>query len=81
MSRTAGTELSAVTLQIKIKFDGIDNIAIDDCASGAISTQIALIVIAREEANVATLANNDKRDGGVETHFLARACGEWELKV
>ena len=64
-----------MALQIKVKFNGVDNVAIDDCAGGAISAPIALVVIAREEANVVTLANNDKRDGGVETQFFACACG------
>ena len=75
MGRTAGTEQSTVTLQIKVKLDGIDNVAVDDCASRAISTPIALVLRAWEEANMVTLANNDKRDGGVATHFFARLCG------
>ena len=75
MGWAAGTEQSAVTLQIKVKLYGIDNVAVDDCASGAISAPIALVLRAWEEANVVTLANNDKRDSGIATHFFARACG------
>jgi hypothetical protein len=74
MGRTAGTEQSTVTLQIKVKFDRIDNIAVDDCASGAISAPITLVVRPREEANMVTFANNNERDGGVESQFFARFC-------
>ena len=80
MGRTAGTEQSAVTLQIKVKFDGIDNIAVDDCASGAISAPITLVIRPREEANMVTFANDNKRDGGVETQFFARVCGGMIIK-
>jgi hypothetical protein len=74
MGRTAGTEQSTVTLQIKVKFDRIDNIAVDDCASRAISALITLVLRLREEENMVTFANNDKRDGGVETQFFACFC-------
>ena len=76
MGRTAGTEQSTVTLQIKVKLYGIDNVAVDDCANEAISAQIALVFKAWEEANMLTLVDNDKRDGGVNTQFFARACKE-----
>ena len=75
MGRTAGTEQTTVALQIEIKLDGVDNVAVDDCASGAISAPIALIVGAREEANMVTLANNNKCDVCTETQFFACACG------
>lgn len=78
MGRTTGTEQTTVALQIKVKLDGIDNVAVDDCASRAISAPIALIARAREEANVVTLANNNKRDGSIETQFFARLCGRNE---
>jgi len=79
MGRTAGTEQTTVALQIKVKLDGIDNVAIDDCASGAISAPITLIARAREEANVVTLANNNECDGCLETQFFARASDEGKL--
>ena len=75
MGRTAGTEQTTVALQIEVKLDGIDNVTVDDCASRAISAPIALIARAREEANVVTLANNNKCDICAETQFFARACG------
>ena len=78
MGRTAGTEQSTVTLQIKVKFDRIDNIAVDDCASGAIPAPIALVIRPREEANMVAFANDNKCDGRVETQFFARFCGGHE---
>jgi len=75
MGRSAGTENTSVTLQIKVELDGMNNVAVDDCASWAISTPISLIFIAREEANVVMFGNNDERDVGVEAQFFARACG------
>jgi len=75
VGRTASTEQSTVTLQIKVKLDGIDNVAVDDCASGAISAPITLIFRSWEEANMVTLANNDKGNGGGETQFFARVYG------
>jgi len=81
MGRTVGTEQSTatLTLQIKVKLDGMDNVAVDDCASGAITATITFIFRAREEANVVTFANNDNRDGGVETQFIACASDKGEL--
>jgi len=81
MGRTASTENTTVTLQIKVELDGIDNVTVDDCASGAISAPIALIFRAGEEANMVTLSNNDKRDVGFETQFFACASDEGELVI
>ncbi len=67
MCRTAGTEQAAVTLQIKVEFDGIHNVAVDDCASGAISAPISLVFRAREEANMVALADNNKCYGGFKS--------------
>jgi hypothetical protein len=78
MGRTAGTERTTMTLQIKVKFDGIDNIAVDDCASRAVSAPITLVIRPREEANMVTFSNDNKRDGGVETQIFARFCGGHE---
>jgi len=77
MGRTAGAKRSTLTLQIKVKFNGIDNIAVDDCASEAISARITCK--AWEEANMVMLANNDKGDGGAEAQFLARVSDEADL--
>jgi len=79
MGRTAGTKITTVTLQIKVELDGMDNVAVDDCASGAISAPIAVIFSAREEANAVTFADNDKRDVGVDTQFFACASDKGEL--
>jgi hypothetical protein len=81
MGRTAGTEQTTVALQIKVKLDGIDNVAVDDRASRAISAPITLIARAREEANMVTFANDNKRDVGFETQFFARVCGGMRIKM
>ena len=78
MGRTAGARRSTLTLQIKVKFNGIDNVAVDNCAGEAIPARI--ICKGWEEANMVVLANNDKRDGGPETQFLHASAGKWGLK-
>ena len=79
MGGTAGASRSTLTLQIKVKFNGIDNVAVDNCAGEAIPARITCK--AWEEANMVVLANNDKRDGGAETQFFARVCGEVGIEI
>jgi hypothetical protein len=62
----AGSENSPVTQQIKVKFDRIDHVAVDNSASDTISASVTLILNTREKPNVVPLADYDKSNGGFE---------------
>lgn len=67
MGWPTSTKQTAVTLEIKVKLDGVDDVAIDNCPRRAVPTSISLICRLWEEANMVSLANYDKRDGGFDT--------------
>ena len=75
MGWATGAENSPVTQQIKVKFDGINHVAVDNSASDAIPAFITLILSTREKANVVPLADYDESDGGFETQFNTRIYG------
>jgi hypothetical protein len=66
VGRATGAENSPVTQQIKVKFDGVDHVAVDNSASDAIPASVTLILRTREKPNVVPLADYDKSDRGFE---------------
>jgi hypothetical protein len=73
VGRTTCTKDSTVTLKIKVKFNWVNHVAVDNRAGDTISAPVTLILIAWEEANMVSLANDDKGDFGVYPQFFTRA--------
>jgi hypothetical protein len=69
---TTGAENSPVTQQIKVKFDRVNHVAVDNSASNTIPTSISLIWNGWEKPNVVPLADYNESDGGFETQFDTR---------
>ena len=72
VGRATGSENSPVTQQIKVKFDRVNHIAVNNSASDAIPASVALVLNAREKPNVVPLADYDQSDGGLETQLNTR---------
>ena len=72
MGRATGSKNSPVTQEIKVKFDRVDHVAVDNSASDAIPTSVTLILSGREKSNVVPLADYDQSDGGLESQFGTR---------
>ena len=66
VGRTTGSENSPVTQQIKVKFDRVDHVAVDNSAGDAIPASVTL-VFEREKPNVVPLADDDESNGGFES--------------
>jgi hypothetical protein len=62
VGRTTCTKDSPMTLEVEVEFHRVDHIAVDNRAGEAISASVALVISAREEANMVSLANDNKRD-------------------
>lgn len=72
MGRTTGAEDPSVAKEVEVKFDRVNDIAVNNSAGDAISTSVTLIFTSREEANVVPLPNDDESDGGFDTQFGTR---------
>jgi hypothetical protein len=67
VGRATGTENSPVAQQIKIKFDRINHVAVDNSASDAIPAfWVTFTWSTWEKPNVVPLADYDKSNGGFE---------------
>ena len=74
MGRATGANNSPVTQQIKVKFDRINHVAVDNSASDAIPASVTLTLNTREKANVVPLADYDKSNGGFEFQLSTCTC-------
>ena len=72
MGRATGSENSPVTQQIKVEFDRINHVAVNNSASDAIPASVTLILSGREKPNVVSLADYNESDCGFETKFGTR---------
>jgi hypothetical protein len=72
VGRTTGAEDSPVTLEVKVEFDRVNHITVDNRAGNTIPASVTLIFNAREEANVVPLPNDDESDGRLDTQFDTR---------
>jgi hypothetical protein len=61
-----------MTLEVKVEFDRVNHITVDNRAGNTIPASVTLIFNAREEANVVPLANDDESDGRLDTQFDTR---------
>lgn len=75
MGRATGSEDSPVTQEVKVEFDRVNHITVDNRAGNTIPASVALIFNTREEANVVPFANDDESDGRLDTQFDTRIYG------
>lgn len=70
MSGAAGSQKTAMRLEIEIEFDWVDDVRVNNGARGAVAASVSFIRRFGEESDVVTFANDDHGDLRVDVEIL-----------